>query len=235
MEKKLELTARLQMVADLVPDGAKLADIGTDHAYLPAVLMLEGKISTAIAADLRQGPLERAKATVQNYGLQGKISFRLCDGLKGIKPEEADTVVIAGMGGETISMILEAAPWTRERGTKLVLQPMSSMLELRIWLEKNGYQIQSEHLAQEGNTIYTAFLVQAGEMPALTPAECWVGRNHPGPLRKEWLEHWERRICRAKEGMERSRQESVQIQIKELEEVLQELGAMKEAWLEWQQ
>ena len=235
MGKKIELAARLQMVADLVPEGARVADIGTDHAYLPASLMLEGKIRAAIAADLRQGPLNRAKATVQNYGLQGKIGFRLCDGLKGIEPEEADTVVIAGMGGETISMILEAAPWTREKGTKLVLQPMSSMLELRVWLAGNGYQIQSVHLAREGNTIYTAFLVQAGEMPALTPAERWVGRNHPAPLRKAWIEHWEHRIRRAKEGMERSRQEAVQAQIKELEEVLEEMVAMKEEWLKWQQ
>ena len=235
MGKKIELAARLQMVADLVPEGARVADIGTDHAYLPAALMLEGKIRAAIAADLRQGPLNRAKATVQNYGLQGKIGFRLCDGLKGIEPEEADTVVIAGMGGETISMILEDAPWTREKGTKLVLQPMSSMLELRVWLAGNGYRIQSEHLAQEGNTIYTAFLVQAGEMPALTPAERWVGRNHPAPLRKAWIEHWEHRIRRAKEGMERSRQEAVQTQIKDLEEVLEEMVAMKEEWLKWQQ
>lgn len=234
MGKKLELTARLQMVADLVPDGARLADIGTDHAYLPTALMLEGKISTAIAADLRQGPLDRAKATVQNYGLQGKIGFRLCDGLKGIRPEEADTVVIAGMGGETISMILQAATWTRENGTTLVLQPMSSMLELRVWLEENGYQILSEHLAQEGDTLYTAFLVQAGEMSALTPAERWVGRNHSAPLRKAWIEHWEHRIRRAKEGMERSKQETIQHQIKELEEILKELGSMKEEWLRWQ-
>ena len=109
-----DLSPRLRMVADLVPTGIRLADVGTDHAYLPTALLQEGKIPFAVAADLRQGPLASAKATVRRAELEGKVAFRLCDGLRGIRPEEVDGVAIAGMGGETIASILAAAPWTRE-------------------------------------------------------------------------------------------------------------------------
>ena len=116
MSGQYDLSPRLKMVADLVPQGARLADVGTDHAYLPTALIQEGKIPFAIAADLRQGPLASAKATVRRAGLEGKVAFRLCDGLRGIQPEEADAVAIAGMGGETIAAILAAAPLDKGTG-----------------------------------------------------------------------------------------------------------------------
>lgn len=234
MAKKLELTPRLRMVADMIPAGARLADVGTDHAYLPAALMLEGKIPAAIAADLRQGPLSRAKATVQEYGLTGKIGFRLCDGLSGIRAEEADAVAIAGMGGETIAMILEAAPWTREQNTALVLQPMSSMPELRVWLGAHGYAILEERLAREGDTLYTALSVRVGEMPPMTAAERYAGKNTKDPLRGAWLDHWIARTRRSVEGMAQARQENVAQRRQELEEVLEGLLNMKKEWDAWQ-
>ena len=85
--KRLELSPRLRMVASLIPAGARLADVGTDHAYLPVALILEGKIPWAVAADLRRGPLDRARATVRQYGLTGRTVFRLCNGLTGIRPD----------------------------------------------------------------------------------------------------------------------------------------------------
>ena len=88
MTKKIELSSRLRMVADLVPAGVRLADVGTDHAYLPSALLQEGRISSAIAADLRSGPLSRAKNTAEECGLLDRISFRLCDGLTGVRAEE---------------------------------------------------------------------------------------------------------------------------------------------------
>ena len=167
---RIDLTPRLRMVGKLIPAGVRLTDVGTDHAYLPAVLIGEGKIPSAIAADLRQGPLARAKETVRQAGLTGKVAFRLCNGLSGIRPDETDAVAIAGMGGETIAAILSAALWTRERGTPLILQPMSSMPELRGWLQKNGFRIEEERLAREGDALYTALLVRPGEMAPLSPA-----------------------------------------------------------------
>ena len=234
MGKKLELTPRLRMVADMLPDGIRLADVGTDHAYLPAALMLEGQIPYAIAADLRDGPLSRARETVHEYRLDGKIDFRLCDGLSGIRPDEIDAVSIAGMGGETIAMILSAAPWTRTLNTTLVLQPMSSMDELRIWLGKNGFCILEERLAREGDTIYTAMLVRAGEMPSMTSAEICAGRNSSDPLRGDWLEYWMNRTRRALNGMAHARSESVELRRTELEQVLSGLEEMKKEWEQWQ-
>ena len=105
----MELTPRLQGIADQVPYGAAFADIGTDHAYLPVWLLLNGRIQTAIAADLREGPLARARETAAQYSVSDRISFRLCDGLSAVSECEADTIAIAGMGGETIAAILEAA------------------------------------------------------------------------------------------------------------------------------
>ena len=234
MAKKLELTPRLQAVASFVPEGARFADVGTDHAYLPAALILEGKIPFAIAADLRQGPLSRAKMTVREYGLNGQVAFRLCDGLKGIRPEEVDAVAIAGMGGETIAMILEAAPWTLERNIPLILQPMSSMSDLRTWLTEHGYRIEEEKLAREGETLYTVFLVRAGAMETLTPAQVCAGCNSRDPLRGEWLDHWLGKTNRALEGLAQSRQEGTAARIAQLEEVRDGLTAMKKEWEAWQ-
>lgn len=182
----MELTPRLQAIAEQVPQGARLADVGTDHGYLPVWLLRGGHIDSAIAADLREGPLNRARENAQRFGVSEQISFRLCDGLSAIRPEEADTVVIAGMGGETIISILEAAPWTKE-GTLLLLQPMTGCAELRLWLQENGYQITGERIASEGNKLYSILSVKGGEMSPLNPAELWAGRQNSGPQRLEYL------------------------------------------------
>jgi len=229
------LTPRLRAAADLVPPGARLADVGTDHAYLLAALLLEKKIPFAIAADLRQGPLARAKATVRACGLEGRVAFRLCDGLKGIRPGEVDAVAVAGMGGETIAAILAAAPWTRERDVPLVLQPMSSMPDLRGWLHGNGYRIVTEVLAREGETLYTAWSVRAGEEAAPAPAQLWAGRNCPDPLRGEWLKLWIARTERALEGLSRARREDAGARRAELEQVHEGLLEMKKEWDAWRQ
>ena len=172
---ELILTPRLETVARLVPPGVRFADIGTDHAYLPAKLLLDGTIDRAIAADLREGPLSRARETARQYGVEDKVSFRLCDGLSGIECGEADAIAISGMGGETIAAILAAAPWTKEHKT-LLLQPMTSFHDLRGWLQRSGYEICREHIAREGNRLYSVMDVGGGKMPPLTPAELWAGK-----------------------------------------------------------
>ena len=109
----MELSPRLRSVAELVPHGAHFADVGTDHAYLPVWLILHGVIDKAIASDLRPGPLERARETAEKYSVADRIDFRLCDGLTGLRSEEANAIAIAGMGGETIANI-----WRALRGQK---------------------------------------------------------------------------------------------------------------------
>ena len=231
---RIELTPRLRTVADLVPAGVRLADIGTDHAYLPAALLLEGKIPFAIAADLRQGPLLRAKETAWQCGCQTNMAFRLCDGLRGIQPGETDAIVIAGMGGETIAQILAAAPWVRDMRIPLILQPMSSIPDLREWLQTHGYQIQTERLAQEDETIYVSMTAQTGMMVPFTPAELWAGRQNQDPLRGLYLEGLLRKLDRALCGLAQAKESRGQARKQELEQVRFGLLEMKKEWDQWQ-
>lgn len=238
MTRRLELTPRLKAVASFVPEGARLADIGTDHAYLPVSLLLEGRIPSAIAADLRKGPLDRARTTALEYGCTQKVSFRLCDGLKGISPDETDAVAIAGMGGETIASILSAARWVKEKGLPVILQPMSTQPELRRWLWQNGYVIQEEKIAREGNTLYNIFLVTSGEPEPMTPAQEWAGRQYQGmasPLREQYLDALLEKVIRALGGIAQSQEGKTSQKYQELEQVRDGLQEMKEEWKLWQQ
>ncbi len=221
----MELTPRLQAIARQVPQGARLADVGTDHGYLPVWLLLNGRIESAIAADLREGPLDRAKETAQQYGQCDKILFRLCDGLTGIAADEVDTVVIAGMGGETIAAILKAAPWTC-RDKLLLLQPMTGMPQLRQWLQRHGYVILDERIAREGKRLYSVWIVRGGWMASLSPAELWAGRNSRDPLRLDYLTIIEEKAEKALRGQRLARTPD-QAAIAELEEVLSGLRKMK--------
>ena len=197
----MELSPRLQAIAEQVPQGARLADVGTDHGYLPVWLLRSCCIDGAIATDLREGPLNRAKETAKRFGVAERISFRQCDGLAAICQEEVDTIVIAGMGGETITTILEAAPWTKE-GTLLLLQPMTGSAELRLWLQEHGYQITKECIACEGERLYNILTVKGGEMPPLSPAELWAGRQNVGPQRLEYLYQVRNRAEKALRGQQ---------------------------------
>lgn len=228
--RPIELSPRLRAVADLVPEGANFVDVGTDHAYLPVYLIQRGVLTHAVVSDLREGPLDRARHTAAHYGVTDCLSFRLCDGLDRIAPEEGETIAIAGMGGETIAAILNAAPWTRLGKRRLILQPMSALPDLRRWLEQGGYTILREVLCQEGAKLYTVLLVEPGQMPPLSPAERWVGRQETGrgdPLRPALLEGQRRRVVRALEGIAHSTQPEDIPWRQELEQVLAGLETMQ--------
>ena len=237
MEKRAELSPRLQGVAEMIPEGARLADVGTDHAYLPAWLLQNGRIPSAIASDVREGPLSRARATARACGCFERMSFRLCDGLSGIAPEEVDALVIAGMGGETIANILEAAPWVKEKDFPIILQPMSTQAELRGWLWRNGFLCLREKTVFEGETLYSIILARQGGAVPMTPAEEWAGRQYPGmedPLRGLLLDHLLGRVRRALDGMARSRAPA-EARRRELEQVLEGLMELRKEWDAWQQ
>lgn len=164
------LTPRLALVAALVPEGARLADIGTDHGKLPVKLLLEGRVRSAIGSDIRPGPLAHAARNAEDHGVT--LPLRLAAGLSGVSPEECDTVTIAGMGGETIADILTDAPWTRTGEHLLILQPMTMLPVLRSWLAANGYRTGAEYLCQEGEKFYVVIAAQGGGTARdLTPLE----------------------------------------------------------------
>ncbi|MBQ6249084.1 MAG: SAM-dependent methyltransferase [Oscillospiraceae bacterium] len=204
--KELHLQPRLQMLADLVPPAAALADVGTDHGYLPVYLLQKGAICQAIASDIGAEPLDHARRTAEEYGVS--LELRLCDGLQGIAPEEVDTVVIAGMGGESIITILSAAPWTKN-GCRLILQPMTRQELLRRWLAENGYRFTAERLVEDKGTIYPILCVEGGAQPPLSEAETYSGLLlADDPLYGEYLTRQMARLKNAADGMRRSQQNS---------------------------
>jgi len=235
--RPIELTPRLASVARLVPQGAVLADVGTDHGRLPIYLLQRGRIRRAIASDLREGPLSKARANAEKYGLADRMTFRLCDGLAGFAPGEADVIAIAGMGGETIAAILAAAPWTKGGACKLLLQPMTSLYDLREFLSGSGYTIAAEHLNREGRRLYVTMEVTAGEEPPYTPGELWAGRQRRGEdsrLRGEYLADMLRRARAALAGLERSIRPEDAPRRDLLRAIVPQVEQLEKEWQSWQ-
>lgn len=235
--RPIELAPRLLALAKQVPEGARFADIGTDHARLPVWLLEQGIIQNAIASDLREGPLEQARETARRHALTERLSFRLGDGLAPIRGEEVDVCAIAGMGGETIAAILSACPWVASPGHTFLLQPMTSVEELRSWLWRSGFRITQEVLVGEGRTIYVVITAIPGTMVPLTPAEEWAGRQYRGmesPLRTSYLDRLTGRVAHMVEGLRNSTRLDDLEKLPLLEEVLTGLNQMKEEWDRWQ-
>lgn len=158
----MRLSPRLQSIADYVPNGAVVADIGTDHGYIP-VYLVDKKISNKIiATDVNKGPLENARSYIEKKGYDKFIETRLGNGLKCLNPNEVDTVIIAGMGGLLIRDILEHSKHITRTIENFILQPMVASEDLRRYLYNNGYTIVDEKLAKEGNKIYEIMFVKHG-------------------------------------------------------------------------
>lgn len=174
----LKLSNRLQKIADLIQPAATMADIGTDHAYLPVCLCHSGKIEKAVASDIRPGPAERARATVRRWRLTDRIEVRVGPGLDTVRPGEADVIVIAGMGGLMIADILEQSRETAVQAGQLLLQPMTSIPELRQYLNENGYAILEEVLVPEDEKLYHIMRIAPAEaIPPQTWTELYFGRE----------------------------------------------------------
>ncbi|MDX5735594.1 tRNA (adenine(22)-N(1))-methyltransferase [Clostridioides difficile] len=150
----MKLTDRLLKIASLVSDGKKIADIGTDHGYIPVYLLKEGKVPFAVLADVNKGPLDNAHKEVIQNNLLDKVDLRLGSGIEILEIGEVEEVIIAGMGGILISELLEAKKEVAHNVEKLILQPMQAQEELRYYLLNNGYEILEEVLVREDFRIY---------------------------------------------------------------------------------
>lgn len=175
------LSPRLALCAALVREGSALCDVGTDHAYLPIYLLKSGKISRAIASDINPGPLASAASNAERYGVQEQLSLRRSDGLREIGEQEADDIVIAGMGGELILRIVAETPWLWQKEKRLILQPMSSAEELRIGLRDLGVAVLEEHAAEDAGKVYSAFACSyLGTTPETDEFYPYMGKLQPG-------------------------------------------------------
>ena len=162
-----ELSKRLQAVADLVTPGMRLADVGTDHAYIPIYLTQNGLVPSAIAMDINKGPLERADTHILEHGLDGKIVTRLSDGLVNLKMEEADTMIAAGMGGGLVIHILNEDLAKTRSLKELILQPQSELAKVRRYLEEHRFRIVAEDMVEEDGKYYPMMKVIPTEQKGL--------------------------------------------------------------------
>ena len=195
----IELSERLSAVAELARGACKLLDVGTDHGYIPVWLAQKGGFDRIAASDVNKAPLKRAMLSAAEYGVEDQIEFFLSDGLQSVDTD-FDTVVIAGMGGETMANILAAAPWVK-RAARLVLQPQSKLEELTGWLQDNGFALWDARLVRDAGKLYMVFSVYwtgEGLVDLLT-----LLADTRDPLLPDYLNETREKLTRAIAGMER--------------------------------
>ena len=200
---KIPLSPRLQTCCSFVHNGDRVADIGCDHGYLGIYLLKNGIAQAVIASDINKGPLESAIRNSEKFGVRDKMSFYLSDGVKNI-PRDFDTLVCAGMGGDTMVSILEAATWLKSSQYRLVLQCQSKNGALRRYLTENGWKILQEQIVKDGKFLYpvTEIIWQPGE--TLTPGQCYFP---PALVKNEHYEAYYEWVVKGLENIVLNRRE----------------------------
>lgn len=185
------LDKRLALCAQFVRKGAKFADIGTDHAYLPIWLVANGIVDKALACDINEGPLSAGRADVERFNLSDKITLKLSDGLQNVDSCDADDIVIAGMGGELIAKIIAQCEWSKNKGKHYILQPMTKPEFLVRYLYENGFEIIEQKACKCDNKHYTVMLVHyTGNICNIEDAFCYTGKLDPtDSATKDYLSH----------------------------------------------
>lgn len=167
---KIPLSPRLRVCKEFITPGQRVADIGCDHGYLGISLLKENIASFVIASDIREKPLESAIRNAERFGVKEKMAFYLSDGVRNI-PREFDTLVCAGMGGDTMVSILEKSPWLKDGKYRMILQCQTRVHTLRRYLSDNGWRICQETLVRDGRFLYTVMQVHFEPGHPLTPAQ----------------------------------------------------------------
>lgn len=218
----MELSKRLRAVADLIPAQRAVADIGTDHAYIPIYLMENRLARKVIAMDIGKGPLERARDHVRQYGYEDKILLRLSDGLQNLERREVDTMVAAGMGGPLMIRILQEGRERVKEMETFILQPQSGIADVRKYLEESGMRIIQEDMVEEEGKFYPILRAEHGQEKELSAVELKYGRRlleNRHPVLKRFLGR-EDRI--KKDVMEALQKEEKSARAKERLAVLEE-------------
>lgn len=219
----MELSKRLNAVAGLVTEGASVADIGTDHGYIP-IYLVRNKISpTVIAMDINEGPLERAKEHIEEEGLALYIQTRLSDGCENLKPGEVDTIIAAGMGGALVIRILTAYPEVTTSIREFILQPQSEIARVRRYLWEAGFKIIKEDMIEEDGKYYPIMKAFHGSDPAFKEEEYRYGRillKERHPVLYEYLKKEEKIKLQIIKNLESQESERSAKRIGELKEDL---------------
>lgn len=171
----IKLSQRLQAIADFVPQGASVADIGTDHGFLPCWLAQQERAEKIIACDVNAQPLALAQRNIEDYNVADRVSTRLGNGLTILQPNEVNVVTIAGMGGSLMLEILEAAPAVVERLQRIILQPNVGAEAVRVWAEKNRWQIVAETLVRENDRFSVIIVLEPGRGKPMSAVELYLG------------------------------------------------------------
>ncbi|MBQ8207707.1 MAG: SAM-dependent methyltransferase [Clostridia bacterium] len=172
-----KLDSRLRTALKYLRKGKRLADIGTDHAYLPIYAVENGYSDSAVASDINEGPTERARINVSACGLSDKITVLRTDGLNGIEKYAPDDIAIFGMGGELIASIIDASPWAKAKGKRFILQPMTCADVLRRYIAENGFKTIGETLSADGGKLYVTICCEiGGKSRKLSHSEAILGK-----------------------------------------------------------
>lgn len=223
----MELSVRLQAVADMVTEGTKVADVGTDHAYIPIYLVEHDKNPSAIAMDINRGPLKKAEENISSHNLENKIETRLSDGLKQLHLGEADSVVIAGMGGGLVVKIMEEGTLHKKYVKEWILQPQSEISKVRQYLNENGYCIVEENMVIDEGKFYPMMRVTEGTIEEYTQEELCYGKcllKEKNPILKKFLE---KEIDIMKEILEKLHQTKGGQVAKRIEEIEEETDRLQ--------
>jgi len=221
---------RMHAIASYIEPGLGFIDVGTDHGYLPAWMARHGYPGNIFATDIKAKPLERAVRTAEKAGVSGQIKFQLCDGLAGCPPAAIDTIVIAGMGGDSICRILDMAEWCMDSRYKLILQPMTKAEILRYWLVNNEFELFVEDKILEGGTIYPLILARFGGCTRLSDGELFLGKRNLCPAPALYEQQRQKLILRfsaAIAGMEKDASPGGAHSLKLYREILSELKDMR--------
>ncbi len=211
-EKAPRLDARLKTAASLVKPGAIAADIGCDHGKLSAFLVCNGLCSRVIAADLRPGPLSVAKETCREAGCADRIDFRLGDGLQVVQPGEVDTIILAGISAQTTIEILEAAPWIKQQGMRLICVPATKAWVLRQWLWRNGFELHQEKLAKAAGRWYAVMGADyTGNCCEPSDLACVLGLTEQEDGAQEYQEQLAVKLAKMRRGLEQDPQAAARL------------------------
>ena len=222
----MELSKRLNAVASLVTEGASVADIGTDHGYIPIYLIRHGISDRVIAMDINRGPLKRAREHIREEGLAEQIETRLSDGMEALHPGEVEEIITAGMGGGLVIKILTDHPEVTESLTYGILQPQSEIHKVREFLNTQGYRIVEEDMVKEDGKYYPMMkvLLEQGEGEMYRKIDYLYGKRlleKKHPVLYEYLQREYRIKSEIQENLQKQKNERIESRLKELEEELE--------------